>query len=97
VPTDAENALLRTFGDRVRSRREALGLSQERLAELSGLHRNYVGSVERGERNVAVVNITKLAAALDVDPAELVGGLALRKDIRQQARAIRGRSRPGRK
>jgi transcriptional regulator with XRE-family HTH domain len=77
VPTNAEKALLRTFGDRVRSRREALGLSQERLAELAGLHRNYVGSLERGERNVALVNITKLAEALEVDPAELVGGLSL--------------------
>jgi len=77
MPTDAEKALLRAFGDRVRSRREALGLSQERLAELAGLHRNYVGSLERGERNVALVNITKLATALGVDPAELVGGLLL--------------------
>lgn len=94
MPTNAENALLRTFGDRVRSRREALGLSQERLAEIAGLHRNYVGSLERGERNVALVNITKLAAALEVDPADLVGGLVLRKHGRQQDRAIRGRSRP---
>lgn len=66
---------LRTFGDRVRARREALGLSQERLAEQAGLHRNYVGSVERGERNVALLNITKLARALEMDPADLVTGL----------------------
>ncbi len=63
------------FGQRVRQRRFALGLSQERLAELAGLHRTYVGSVERGERNVALLNILRLAKALEVDAAELVGGL----------------------
>lgn len=63
------------FGRRVRARREELGISQERLAELAGLHRNYVGSVERGERNVALRNILRLAVALKADPGELVAGL----------------------
>jgi len=63
------------FGRRVRVRREAAGLSQERLAEVAGLHRNYVGSTERGERNVALLNILRLARALDANPADLVDDL----------------------
>ncbi len=64
----------RAFGRRVRERRLALGLSQEALAERSGLHRTYVGSVERGERNISLDNIHTLAGALDVSPATLVAG-----------------------
>lgn len=63
------------FGARVRARRRGRGWSLERLAEASGLHWTYVGSVERGERNVSLVNIVRLATALEVDPGELVGGL----------------------
>ena len=63
------------FGRRVRARREALGWTQEGLAEATGLHWTYVGSVERGERNVSLVNIVKLADALEVDPGKLVKGI----------------------
>jgi len=48
------------------------GLSQEKLAEMAGLDRNYVGMIERGERNPAVVNIVRLAKALGVKPSELL-------------------------
>lgn len=59
------------FGLRVRSIRESQGLSQEDLAERAGLHRTYVSSLERGQRNVGLDNILALAAALDVPPAGL--------------------------
>ncbi len=52
--------------------RRSKGLSQEDLAELSGLHRTYVGSVERAERNISIDNIEKLARALGVKPSELL-------------------------
>jgi transcriptional regulator with XRE-family HTH domain len=60
------------FGRRVRQLRLRRGLSQEKLAELADLHRNYVGGIERGERNVALLNIIALARALRVKPAKLL-------------------------
>ena len=60
------------FGETVREMRLALDLSQEMLAELTGLHRTYIGSVERGERNISLQNIVSIAHALQVSPAELL-------------------------
>ena len=67
--------LCEKFGAAVRSRREDLGFSQEQLAELAGMHRTYVGSIERGERNVSLENIVKLCDALRIKPSSLMGSL----------------------
>lgn len=60
------------FGNKVRQRRYQLDISQERLAELAELHPNYVGSVERGERNIALENIIALSKALACSPKDLM-------------------------
>lgn len=65
-----------TFGNRVRTQRLALGLSQEELGDRSGLHRTYIGHLERGEVNPSLLNILKVSAALKIDAGELVKGLA---------------------
>ena len=67
----SEERILRKFGARVRELRKEQGLSQEGLAEKCGLDRTYVGGIERGERNVSLVNIVGLARALQIDPAQL--------------------------
>jgi transcriptional regulator with XRE-family HTH domain len=59
------------FGRRLKAIRKSLGYSQERLAELASLHRTYVGGVERGERNISLVNIWRIAEALKIDPSSL--------------------------
>jgi len=59
------------FGARIRAERERLGISQEELADRVGLHRTYVGGIERGERNVGLLNVIRLAHALGVVPSIL--------------------------
>ncbi|MFJ3525624.1 helix-turn-helix domain-containing protein [Pseudomonas sp. NPDC090203] len=65
-------ALVAVFASNVRRRRLDLGLSQEQLAELAGVHRTYVGMLERSEKNVTIYNIERIAQALDVDPELLL-------------------------
>ena len=65
-------ALLHALGLAIRQVREDRNLSQERLAELAGLHRTYVSSVEQGRRNLSIENIYKVANALGVSMTELI-------------------------
>lgn len=65
------------FGRRLRSRRTQMGLSQEALAERTSLHWSYISLVERGQKNLTLHNILRLAAVLEVDAGELVSGLPL--------------------
>ena len=62
----------KAFGLAVRRARERLDVSQDTLAEFADLHRTYVGSVERGERNVSLINIAALAKALRTTPSKLM-------------------------
>ena len=66
------NQLQSTVAANVRNRRLRLGLSQEELADVCGYHRTYIGSVERGERNITLRTLDALATALDVSPETLL-------------------------
>lgn len=67
-----QSRLVKVFAKNVRAKRAALGLSQEELAEKAGLHRTYIGMLERGEKNVTIYNIERLAKALGVSPSSLL-------------------------
>lgn len=67
-----EALLLSNFGHCVKDARLALGLSQEKLALDCGLDRTYISSVERGKRNVSLINIHRLAEALGISPTDLL-------------------------
>jgi transcriptional regulator with XRE-family HTH domain len=63
--------ILKKFGDRVRKLRSSISLSQEKLAEKAGLHRTYIGMIERAERNITLLNIEKIAKALNTTIKDL--------------------------
>ncbi len=79
--------ILRQFGERVRELRKAQRLSQENLAEKAGLHYTYIGGVERGERNLSLKVIKKIADALKIDIRELFAG-NLYEDIDVESKVI---------
>ena len=81
------------FGQRLRELRRKAGLSQEKLADSAGLHRTYVSGVERGLRNISLENIDRLAAALDVEMAEL---MPKRETGEAKGQAGGAKSRPAR-
>lgn len=64
--------ILYTFGLKVKQYRIARGLSQEKLAELAGVHRTYIGMIERAEKNITLCNIEKIANALKVNIKDLL-------------------------
>jgi len=67
-----ESEIKKRFGARVRSARKRKGLSQEKLALVCDLDRTYIGGVERGERNISLINIYRIAIALDVEAGRLL-------------------------
>ena len=67
-----DNSILVVFGKNVQKYRKKLNISQEKLAEYAGLHRTYIGMVERAERNITLVNMEKIAKALKVEIKDLV-------------------------
>jgi transcriptional regulator with XRE-family HTH domain len=66
------NTLIATVARNIRDLRLKAGLSQEKLAELSGLHRTYIGGIERAERNITLASVEKIAEALHVAPPALL-------------------------
>ena len=66
-----DRRFLQDLGYRIRERRNALEMTQAELAEACGLHRTFIGSVERGERNLAIISLRRLAKALHVSIQDL--------------------------
>lgn len=75
-----ESDLLVSFGRRVRELRAAAGLSQEGFAHAVGLNRTYMGDVERGTRNLGLVNVGRIADALGISLSELFEGVQMTAD-----------------
>lgn len=70
-----DNNILKIFGQNIIDLRKEKGISQEKLAELSNLHRTYIGGVERGERNLSLFNIIKIVKALNTNINRLFKGI----------------------
>ena len=72
---DKKIELLNKFGEKVREERLKRGLSQEELAGKAGVHRTYIGMIERGEKNITLTNINKVANALDLKIDQLLSNV----------------------
>ncbi len=69
--SDMDSDVLIKFGKKVKAERHKQHLSQEKLAEIAGVHRTYIGMIERAEKNITLTNIAKIAAALNITIEEL--------------------------
>lgn len=67
-----KKSLVTIVAENIKNERVRLGLSQEALAERSGLHRTYIGGIERGERNITLESLEKIALALNISPASMM-------------------------
>jgi transcriptional regulator with XRE-family HTH domain len=74
MPENISNIAL-LIGKKIRSERIRQGLSQEKLAEIAGLHRTYIGMVERGEKNITLLNYVRISTAINLSLHELTSGL----------------------
>ena len=72
---EKEKIILTRFGERVRSLRKERGISQEKFAELCGLDRTYISGIERGTRNVSLINIETISHALGISKSDLFKGI----------------------
>ena len=72
MKVDNAKQLLRLLGQKIRAERVSKGWSQEELAEKAGLHRTYIGMIERAEKNLTVVNLNRIAVALDLSIRDLL-------------------------
>lgn len=66
-----DSKILNEFGAAIKAKRDILRISQEELADRAGLHRTYIGGVEQGRRNLSLLNIMRIAKALEAEPEEL--------------------------
>jgi transcriptional regulator with XRE-family HTH domain len=90
VTNEPPSSELKTLGLALRMLRERAGLSQEALAHICGLHRTYVGSIERGERNVSFLNINVIAGALEISASDLIRTAEeLRQKPKKNRRSLR--------
>jgi transcriptional regulator with XRE-family HTH domain len=74
---DSKQNILIKFGERVREIRKEKGLSQEELAHKADLHRTYIGMIERAEKNITLVNIEKIANALEISIKDIFNGITI--------------------
>jgi len=72
MPSMSEQLILLRLGQQIRRLRQCLSISQEELAARAGVHRTYIGMIERGEKNITIVSMTKIALALNIEIYDLL-------------------------